>query len=87
MTDTMSKPRIVTPDNGYFEVWARPCGHTVRVTTEDTGWQRRNPIERKRLRELDAERLAARPCRQCSECPDHFIGTRTLRCAGCGATA
>jgi hypothetical protein len=30
----MPSPTITTPDNGYFEVWTCPEGHTYRVITE-----------------------------------------------------
>ena len=30
----MQAPRKAKADNGYFEVWVRPCGHAYRVTTE-----------------------------------------------------
>lgn len=30
----MSAARLVTADNGYFEVWERPDGTRVRICTE-----------------------------------------------------
>ncbi|RPI10850.1 MAG: hypothetical protein EHM65_07620 [Acidobacteriales bacterium] len=62
------QPYVVKPDNGYFQVWERNCGHTVRVTTEDTQWDRKRIRgEAKRLDALTQERLAETPCRRCQE--------------------
>jgi hypothetical protein len=63
----MALPKITTKDNGYFEVWTRDCGHSVRVSTEDTNYARRNSSRRAQLQKQDRDRLASTPCRKCTE--------------------
>jgi hypothetical protein len=63
---TNTKPQLTTKDNGYFEVWTRPCGHRYRVTTEGVQYRKSTRgAEVKFLR----DRAANRPCSQCAE--DH----------------
>jgi hypothetical protein len=70
---TTTAPVLTAPDNGYFEVWTRPCGHRYRVTTEYAQDLRRlrRPGMAPSMREPEGANLrsaaAARPCRQCEE--------------------
>jgi hypothetical protein len=60
-------PTVTRPDNGYFEIWARSCGHEVRVTTEYEQWERRTRRGyRAASQARTRDRLAARPCGQCA---------------------
>lgn len=59
--------KIHTADNGYFQTWERPCGHTVRVTTEYDQQARRNAARRRQMDAATAARLSAAPCRKCSD--------------------
>jgi hypothetical protein len=34
--------KLITRDNGYFEVWQKPDGTEVRVTTEYVQWRLRH---------------------------------------------
>ena len=67
MPTTTSK--LAKPDNGYFEVWARPCGHRYRVSTEALPRTNYGPRGKVRPEALKAarERAAASTCRQCQE--------------------
>jgi hypothetical protein len=59
--------RIASPDNGYFEIWERPCGHQTRVHTEDTQWNRRT---RPGYRAAEHRRMAAKlAAAACPDCP------------------
>jgi len=59
---------LTQPDNGYFEVWTRECGHAVRVVTEYAqDWRARTPRMRPAEGKLIRERALAAPCRRCAE--------------------
>ncbi len=63
---TTTAPKLITKDNGYFEVWSRPCGHSVRVTTEFNQWGINRPGRRAALHAATRERLAAATCPRCA---------------------
>jgi len=56
----MTTTQITQADNGYFQVWMCADGVERRVSTEDTGFARRNPAERKRLDAATKARLEAK---------------------------
>lgn len=60
---------MTKPDNGYFEVWTRPCGHSYRVSTECLPRTNYGPRGKPRPEVLKAarQRCAATACRQCQE--------------------
>ena len=90
-----NQPTVTGKDNGYFEIWTLPCGHTVRVTTEQEGWERRTrrgftAASQARTR----AKLAAAPCRQCAAAACELDQSawgwderEDERCPGCGGLA
>lgn len=50
--------RRVRRDNGYFEVWERPDGTLVRVSTEGLQIHLRNPVARRAFTEGTRARLS-----------------------------
>jgi hypothetical protein len=66
MTTATTAPRIVKSDNGYFEIWALPCGHEVRVSTEDTQFARTRGGRRSQLQAQTKQWLASITCDECA---------------------
>jgi len=53
-------PKIVKKDNGYFEIWEKPNGEQVRVTTEYLQYSfRSNRDARRKFHNDVRERLSA----------------------------
>jgi hypothetical protein len=69
MEATTTRTTVAVPDNGYFIVLARPCGHQVRVRTEDHQWSRRHGDKRTYRAVIAAAkaRLATTACPTCQE--------------------
>ena len=54
-----AKAKIIVRDNGYFQIWQKPDGARVRVSTENTQYARRyRRGERARLDAITRERLS-----------------------------
>jgi hypothetical protein len=64
---TARQPRCIKRSNGYFEIWALPCGHQVRVTTEHLGLRLRSAEGRQQHRAYTRDRLAGLACADCAK--------------------
>jgi len=50
--------KIIQQDNGYFEIWEKPDGTRVRVSTEDRQIALKNPSAREKFHAATRERLS-----------------------------
>lgn len=66
MSTTPAAPHVVRRDNGYFEIWALPCGHEVRVSTEATQFARTRGGRRAQLQASTKQWLATATCNECA---------------------